>query len=321
MKIVFIGDIHGRDVWKKIIEKEVFDLVIFAGDYVSTHEEITGEKQIENLKEILTYKEENPNKVILLRGNHDLQHLGYSWAECSGFFYKVQDWLSFPENKERFLQDTQWVYIYKNIIFSHAGISNTWFESLKIKDLNKINEMLPSPIFGFTPGSLSDFSGTSITQPCVWIRPSALLRDLLPKYTQVIGHTTMNTIVCYPKGVNNILEKVWICDTLPFEYLVFENDTFTPKYVDKPVIRLYNRYEDLVYLSKINDDEWKLEGDDNIFKYMSIAYNKDHILSIDPSGGPYLAENDFIGNYRITSIKQRGNADYILTLKYEVDKN
>lgn len=70
MKIIFITDTHGRDTWKKIINKESSDLVIFGGDYVSTHEKITEEEQIENLKDILTYKEENPDKVILLRGNH-----------------------------------------------------------------------------------------------------------------------------------------------------------------------------------------------------------------------------------------------------------
>lgn len=70
MKILVLGDIHGRLIWKDIIEKENPDKVIFLGDYVSTHEDISSTQQINNLVDILTYKENNPDKVVLLRGNH-----------------------------------------------------------------------------------------------------------------------------------------------------------------------------------------------------------------------------------------------------------
>ena len=70
MKIIILGDIHGRKCWKDILDNEQYDLVVFLGDYVSTHQDISEEAQIENLKDILEFKEANPNKVILLRGNH-----------------------------------------------------------------------------------------------------------------------------------------------------------------------------------------------------------------------------------------------------------
>ena len=72
MKTLILGDIHGRTIWKEIIEKENPDKVIFLGDYVDTHQFISPRDQIENLEEILTYKEKNPDKVILLRGNHKI---------------------------------------------------------------------------------------------------------------------------------------------------------------------------------------------------------------------------------------------------------
>ena len=72
MKILVLGDIHGRLIWKDIIEKENPDRVIFLGDYVSTHKDISSTQQINNLEEILAYKEDNPDKVILLRGNHKI---------------------------------------------------------------------------------------------------------------------------------------------------------------------------------------------------------------------------------------------------------
>lgn len=70
-----MGDTHGRVLWKDIIEKEIPDNIVFLGDYVSTHEGISAEQQLSNLEEILTYKESNPDKVILLRGNHKIQIL------------------------------------------------------------------------------------------------------------------------------------------------------------------------------------------------------------------------------------------------------
>ena len=72
MKILVLGDIHGRTVWKNIIEKENPDITIFLGDYVTSHDNIPISEQITNLEEILKYKESNIDKVILLRGNHKI---------------------------------------------------------------------------------------------------------------------------------------------------------------------------------------------------------------------------------------------------------
>lgn len=69
-RYLVIGDIHGRSIWKDIIEKENPDKIIFLGDYVSTHENISAKQQLFNLEDILNYKRENSDKVILLRGNH-----------------------------------------------------------------------------------------------------------------------------------------------------------------------------------------------------------------------------------------------------------
>lgn len=74
-KVLVLGDTHGRPFWKEIIEKENPDKIIFLGDYVSTHEGISAKQQLSNLEEILTYKENNLNKVVLLRGNHKIQIL------------------------------------------------------------------------------------------------------------------------------------------------------------------------------------------------------------------------------------------------------
>lgn len=229
MRIIILPDIHGRKWWKDILDNEVYDLVVFLGDYVSSHDDISGQEQIENLCNILDFKEQNPDKVILLRGNHDVQHLGYYWAECSGLFPEVEEWLSRKENKERFLKDTQWIYIYKpnDILFSHAGISKTWLRRTNVL-LKDINNLPPSELFGFSPGKDNpyDFYGDSIYQPCTWIRPSKLLLDGIKKYTQVVGHTTLKNILHRKEG-----RGFFFCDTCLKEYLVFEDGRYEVKEV------------------------------------------------------------------------------------------
>ena len=231
-KILVLGDIHGRTCWADIIKKENPDKVIFLGDYVSTHEDISEEQQCLNLEDILNYKEVNPDKVILLIGNHDDQHLGYSWAECSGHSRNVEKYM--VSIKDRFLADTQWIYVEGNIIFSHAGISKTWFNNFAFEDINLLNNCEPSEKFAFTPNSFSDYYGNSITQPCVWIRPISLVQDALDGYIQVVGHTPFKNIT-NTKSIRDDWPEIWLCDCLPKEYLVIENDEF-----------IVNKYEESI---------------------------------------------------------------------------
>lgn len=226
-KILVLGDIHGRMQWMDIIEKEKPDKTIFLGDYVSTHENITQEQQCINLEDILNHKQDNPDKIILLRGNHDLQHLGYYWAECSGFCREVYRYMATPEIKERFLKLTQWIHIEDDFIFSHAGISKTWFKSLNIGEASKENILRinqdydePSPLFAFTPDRMSDYYGESTCQPCTWIRPYSLKTDCLSGWKQVVGHTR-----CDKPGKNKSLtgEELWFIDHMPYGYMIIEN--------------------------------------------------------------------------------------------------
>ena len=230
-KILVLGDTHGRPFWKEIIEKENPDKIIFLGDYVSTHEGISAEQQLSNLEEILTYKENNPDKVILLRGNHDTQHLGYYWAECSGWDGQVWGVMSQSEFKERFLKLTQWVYIDEELetIFSHAGVSDVWMKNSEIDSVHDINSLEPSELFGFTPNYYGDCYGDSGTQPPVWIRPQALCKCNVKGWDQVVGHTPVRTIINVGKSAKG-KQNIWLCDALGVkQYLVIDNNEFQPK--------------------------------------------------------------------------------------------
>lgn len=236
MKILVLGDIHGKGCWEPIIEKENPDLTVFLGDYVSTHGLITEKQQIDNLERILQYKEENPDTVILLRGNHDCESLFY-WAECypaTGPVVKAY----MTKNKERFLNNTQWIYLYKNICFSHAGVSSIWMDNNNIKSLEDINTLEPSEKFAFT-GKMSDFTGVSPQQPPTWIRPYTLVDVGYKGVIHVVGHTNVGPLRNYKNeyvksGMYSQVEldklvDVWCCDTLPKEYLIIDNDKFIVK--------------------------------------------------------------------------------------------
>lgn len=249
MKTLVLGDIHGRTIWKDIIEKENPDRVIFLGDYVSTHGLETAKQQLDNLEGILQYKEEHPNDTILMRGNHDTQHLGYYWAECSGWNGEVWSKMSQPEFKERFLKLTQWIYIDDELktIFSHAGVSERWLKDAEkqiIREggaqyddgtidqevlLELINSLDPSELFGFRPCYGMDMCGTSPTQPPVWIRPETLCTCNVVGYDQVVGHTPQRKISKMVQATKG-KQTIWLCDSLGFgNYLIIEDGEFKPR--------------------------------------------------------------------------------------------
>ena len=230
-KLLVLGDIHGRTIWKDIVNLENPDKIIFLGDYVTTHEGISPEHQLSNLEDILQYKEDRGEAVILLRGNHCLDCLGYYWAKCSPTEPKVKKVMSVDPLKSRFLNLTQWVYIDEELktIFSHAGVSDVWMKNSEIDSVHDINSLVPSELFGFTPNNYGDYCGDSETQPPVWIRPQALCNCNIEGWNQVVGHTPVQKGICHTHNTIGQSE-IWFCDALGVkQYLVIDNNEFQPK--------------------------------------------------------------------------------------------
>lgn len=244
MKTLILGDIHGRPFWKAIVAKERPDLTIFLGDYVTTHERYTSEMQLEQLKAILDYKEENPDKVIILRGNHDLDGLGYYWAQCYPSAADVR--LEMGKDKplgQRFLKNSQWLYGMevdgKPTLFAHAGVTTPWLNAiLKMDrfDIDEINRMEPSEKFAFTGGRWDNY-GTDPEQSCTWVRPQTLSKYHIPGWNQIVGHTgthmgCMSINMLEQDGDREFegSDVLWMCDALQQKaYLVIENNEFIPK--------------------------------------------------------------------------------------------
>ena len=77
-KTIYIGDIHGRDVWGEIVAKhDDADNIVFIGDYFDSFD-IPAVIQLDNIKKIVEFKKkrelDTSRKVYLLIGNHDIHY-------------------------------------------------------------------------------------------------------------------------------------------------------------------------------------------------------------------------------------------------------
>jgi len=213
MKLIAIGDIHGRTDWKQIISNIEFDKVIFVGDYFDTHEDISPEQQKSNFEDLVEYKKANMDKVVLLFGNHDYHYLRIINETYSGFqpLHKID----ISEMLDKALNDNlmQMCLIHDNYIFTHAGITKTWLKNtgytgkesldLFINDLFKYKPLA----FRFTSGINNSPYGDDIEQSPIWVRPRSLYADCLDDFIQVVGHTIQKQLI----SINN---KIVLIDTI-----------------------------------------------------------------------------------------------------------
>ena len=190
MKILINPDIHGRVFWKYSIEhKDEFDKIIFLGDYLDAYSPDLLINEEDNFKEIIQFKKDNLDKVILLLGNHDCHYINSKILHSSrhnpfkaDIYHKL-----FNDNLDLF----QLVYIYNKYLFSHAGVYEEW---LKMCDLNLDNlinydlDKLASHL------NVLDYyrGGYGNVGSCIWadIRDSET-EKLLKGYYHIFGHTQL----------------------------------------------------------------------------------------------------------------------------------
>ena len=205
-KTIVLGDTHGRSNWKLAVHQDKPDRVIFIGDYFDSFE-ISGVEQIANFKEIIQYKETNPQvEVILLIGNHDHHYfpeVGYTGT--SGYQSGIAPSITQVVDENR--HHLQMAYGFGEYLFTHAGVSpvfmdqvfgeNDWSIENVVVDLNEMFKYKPKA-FDFNG---FESSGDNTTQTPIWIRPRSLMaankkhkKSLKKDYIQIVGHTTMRKI-------------------------------------------------------------------------------------------------------------------------------
>jgi len=131
MKFVIIGDIHGRDYWMDFVEKNQGAHFVFLGDYVDPYDEdIDDYDALDNFNMILDYKKKNPNNVTLIIGNHDTQYIyypKYATGALTSNEKTIETIKIFRNNKKHL----QFAYQKGNNLFTHAGISQHWYNYYK----------------------------------------------------------------------------------------------------------------------------------------------------------------------------------------------
>ena len=223
-----IGDLHCKDVWKKIvIENKDVEKWIFIGDYTDsfTH---TDEEMINTLADLIQYKKDNNDKVVLLLGNHDIQYSEFPDNRCSGFRAGIQPIITrlFQENKELF----QIAYEYKNYLFTHAGVSIKWYKWMKdvfkeieekfspenlAEALNIISKTKDSFFLysvGIKRGGLRGFYG-GVT----WADRDETMEGIIPNFHQIVGHTPVKKIETINKFMGTLFKdrSITYIDVLP----------------------------------------------------------------------------------------------------------
>lgn len=236
MKIVALGDIHGRVIWKEIVAQELAscDKFIFMGDYFDTRNGgVSGNKQIENFKEILQLKRDNPDKVVLLFGNHDFHYIPGIGENYTGF--QAAYYVDIGSNiRDAISQNlVQMCFKHEQYVFTHAGVTMTWCVDNEVdtSDLESyINDLFkyqPSA-FKFTVGDNLSRTGDDMTQSPIWVRPESLLRDMVGGIVCVAGHTTVTEIAISRKlilidALGTSEEYLIITDGIPNKGKIIRN--------------------------------------------------------------------------------------------------
>ena len=243
-KIAVVPDIHGKSFWKTAKENiDSVDEVIFLGDYLDSYTFkglANRDIELNNFLEILKFKKEYPEKVILLLGNHDIGYLlrlGCSRQTYGEMFDLYQH--HFEENIALF-QMTEYVQLNnEKILFSHAGILKKWLEQImKRLDLED-DSFKPAILEGFFNSLILKYNEPDYRDFLKWalwlVGParggfgdscgSIVWADSTewegeenifgPDITQVIGHNRLSDAILLTEGVKCV-------DSISPEVLLWE---------------------------------------------------------------------------------------------------
>lgn len=239
-KIAVVPDVHGKLFWKKVKDNiDSLDKIIFLGDYLDAYSylgKFSREDELNNFQEILDFKKNFPEKVILLLGNHDLGYLIDLSCSRKASYDMARKYKNLFEKNINLFKLTEYVELANNekILFSHAGIHEKWlekvrarleqlgdklgFESVPLKDsiiyglFNKIILKYNEPeyrdflrcslgVVGPTRGGFNGDYGS-----IVWADASEWEneKNIFCEIKQIVGHTRLNIPKDLTEGVRCI---------------------------------------------------------------------------------------------------------------------
>lgn len=142
MKVLILADLHGRKFWRQTIVNNIdkVDKVIFLGDYLDPYKnEVDENYKLHNmeceeyedaqnllkmLNDIVALKKNEPEKYILLTGNHTDSYIWSKFKAATRTDYR--NWELYHKFFSQNLEFFNLVWVEDNVIFSHAGITDGW---------------------------------------------------------------------------------------------------------------------------------------------------------------------------------------------------
>lgn len=216
MKILVCGDLHTKfDILKEVQERaNKFDKVVILGDYVDDWDRPPAASE-NLLNAVIEWKLAEPEKVILLLGNHDLSEWKAGKFLCSGFNRETYYLVKKIMDKYGSLFSVAWSY--KDYLFTHAGITKKWAESMGMKFetaagwCDALNSLASEEFNGLEmTGAVR--GGYQAPSP-LWADRVELIEDPIDGVVQVVGHSPIESIEdmeVYSGGEKHLL---YFCDT------------------------------------------------------------------------------------------------------------
>lgn len=242
-KTLVVGDIHCKPHITRAVKKLLpnYDKVVFLGDYEDDWT-ATPELSYQTVKELIDLKLSEPDKIILLWGNHTASNAIPDLFKCSGFNSETHTLLKdLYDTKLNGKSVFQLAYSEGNYLFTHAGVTNSYLKLLKASiqhyypDLQSLVDhttaeklcFLLNTIFynGLKDHNYPLFRMLNQVGPArggyhqipspLWADKSELLKDPIPGISQVVGHTPVKTITI-DKKTSSIF-----CDTFSTSFIPF----------------------------------------------------------------------------------------------------
>ncbi|GAB4040922.1 metallophosphoesterase [Spirosoma gilvum] len=215
MTILTISDIHGRTVWKEI-NTATYDRIVFLGDYTDSYV-FDDETIYNNLLDIIQLKQSQPDKIVLLIGNHDAQYMHFPHYRCSGFRGLAQPALS--EVFDEYGMLFQIAYQQRTYLFTHAGVTNRWLARLLANTDNHTLTVTPDYDLAELLNDVHQRSmsyrnllfevgprrgGHDPSGGPIWADRYETKLDYLTGFHQVVGHTPINEFTTFGDAYGSI---------------------------------------------------------------------------------------------------------------------
>lgn len=204
MHILAVGDIHCKgwiiDKVELIVDK--YDLIVFIGDIIDDWQ-ATPQDSVDTAKKLYLLYEKHPNKIIVLKSNHDLP-IFYKQARGQIAGISASNYLlwDIPENKYLvdWFESMPVIVQICGVLYSHAGLTNS-FESW-VSNANNVSDRdsIINAINNLHYSYLQSYPDSPL-----WARPR---ENMFSRWIngQVFGHTPSKTC-------GAVHDNIWAIDT------------------------------------------------------------------------------------------------------------